>query len=450
MESGPLPGIIVGHTNMDLDCFGSIALARHLFPGYAVIQSQHIHPMARGVATMYRGHLELQPSKDFRGTTVKHLVVLDTRNEDRVREYLNIFHSAPAKIDVYDHHPANGNDIPGATIHESRLGSNTSFLGRMIMERGIRITPDDATIALAGIYADTGNFTHENVTAHDFQVAAHLMAAGASMKLVKTFVSPLKEKAQISMFHQVLNDLVVRNIRGHSILLSFTELTGPTQGLSPVVEKIFEVENADAYFAVFSFLHNSSALIICRNQNDDIEVDRLMNAFGGGGHKNAASATLKDVNAAEVFETLQGFLETSIKPAITAADLMTREVRVIEDTTTLRNAARFLESIDHTGAPVVDDYKCLVGFVTLRDIQKGRRADQMHAPVKAYMTRKVVSARTTTTVREIEDLLLSNNIGHLPILDVGAVVGIVTRTDFLAHRKAEKDHIESFRGNLLE
>jgi CBS domain-containing protein len=62
----------------------------------------------------------------------------------------------------------------------------------------------------------------------------------------------------------------------------------------------------------------------------------------------------------------------------------------------------------------------------------------------------VVSARTTTTVREIEDLLLSNNIGHLPILDVGAVVGIVTRTDFLAHRKAEKDHIESFRGTLLE
>jgi tRNA nucleotidyltransferase (CCA-adding enzyme) len=217
-----------------------------------------------------------------------------------------------------------------------------------------------------------------------------------------------------------------------------------------VVEKIFEVENTDAYFAVFSFTHNNSALIICRSQNDHIEVDGLMAAFGGGGHKQAAAATLKNCDARDVFQTLQGFLETSIKPAMTAADLMSRDVQVIPHDTPLVDAARFLEEIDHTGCPVVDDSNSLVGFMTLRDIQKGRRSDQMSSPVKAYMTRKVVHAPPTTTVREMEDLLLSNNIGHLPILDEGGLVGIVTRTDYLAHRKAEKDQIEAFKGSLLE
>ena len=59
-----IPGAIVGHTNMDLDCFGSIALARHLFPGYLTIQSRHVHPVARNLVTMYRNHLGLQPLKE--------------------------------------------------------------------------------------------------------------------------------------------------------------------------------------------------------------------------------------------------------------------------------------------------------------------------------------------------------------------------------------------------
>jgi len=83
--------------------------------------------------------------------------------------------------------------------------------------------------------------------------------------------------------------------------------------------------------------------------------------------------------------------------------------------------------------------------VTLRDIMKGRRAAQMNAPVSAYMTRNVISANPETTVREMEELLLSNNIGHLPVIEHGKIVGIVTRTDYLAHRKEEIDQIAAFK-----
>jgi tRNA nucleotidyltransferase (CCA-adding enzyme) len=97
---------------------------------------------------------------------------------------------------------------------------------------------------------------------------------------------------------------------------------------------------------------------------------------------------------------------------------------------------------------VVEDDGTLVGFITLRDIMKGRRADQMHAPAKGYMTRKVIVADRSTTVREIEELLLSNNIGHLPILENGDIVGIVTRTDYLAFRKEEKKRAKAVQASL--
>jgi tRNA nucleotidyltransferase (CCA-adding enzyme) len=241
---------------------------------------------------------------------------------------------------------------------------------------------------------------------------------------------------------------VFREIRGHSILLSFTELDGPCQGLSAVVEKIFEVENADAYFAVFAFKHNQSVVIISRNQKDTIELDRVMAAFGGGGHKQAASATLKKVDGREVFNTLLEYLEASLRHAVTADDIMSRSVTVIPDETSLLDAAILLEKINHTGCPVVGENGKLAGFITLRDIMKGRRGDQMHSPVKAYMTRKVIHADRSTTVREIEELLLSNNIGHLPILENGDIVGIVTRTDYLAFRKEEKKKAEAIQESL--
>jgi tRNA nucleotidyltransferase (CCA-adding enzyme) len=442
-------GAIVGHTNMDLDCFGSIALARYLFPGYMAIQSRHIHPMARKLVTMYRDQLELVPAKELKGRSVEQLVVLDTRSMDRVKEYLDLIDGDPGRIDVYDHHPSDSRDIPGATFHESTLGSNTTLMGTLLIEGGMKITPDDATIALTGIFADTGNFTHPNVTAEDFRVAAFLQESGASLRLVKTFLSPMREKVQITIFHEVIQDLVHREIRGHSVLLSYTELDGPRQGLSAVVEKIFEVENPDAYFAVFAFTHNRSVVIISRNQKDNIELDQIMAAFGGGGHQKAASANIKGVDGIEVYEKLLDFLESSLRPATTARELMTHDVTVISPDISLLDAAIFLEEINHTGCPVVNEDGALVGLITLRDIMKGRRAGQMHAPVKGYMTRKVISAGPDTTIREMEEILLTNNIGHLPILEDGELVGIITRTDYLACRRAEKEKVAALTGSLL-
>ncbi|MCH9034474.1 MAG: DUF3987 domain-containing protein [Planctomycetes bacterium] len=244
--------VIVAHTNMDLDCFGSIVLARHLFPGYVALQSRHVHPAARTLVTMYRNHLDLLPSKEFKGQAVDHLVVLDTRSQDRVSEYFDLFEGAPSRIDVFDHHPSDSRDIPAAVFHECTLGSNTAFLGTLLMEQGIHITADDATIALAGIYADTGNFTHGNVTTEDFDVASFLLSSGASIDLVKTFLRPLREKVQIARFSEVLKDVSHRTIRGHSVLLSYTELDRPSQGLSAIVEKIFELENPQPRSCLFS------------------------------------------------------------------------------------------------------------------------------------------------------------------------------------------------------
>ena len=69
---------------------------------------------------------------------------------------------------------------------------------------------------------------------------------------------------------------------------------------------------------------------------------------------------------------------------------------------------------------------------------KARKSQQMHSPVKAYMSRKVITADTVTPLSEIEKILYKNSIGHLPVMDNDEIAGIITRTDFLKFLYGEK------------
>jgi tRNA nucleotidyltransferase (CCA-adding enzyme) len=441
--------IIVGHTNMDLDCIGSMVLARYLFPDHLPVRSHLVHPVARNLYNLYEKRLGFLQARELAGQSVEHMVVVDTRCRQRIAEYLEQLPAGEIQTVVFDHHQEDTSDIPGAVIRERAVGANTTLLGLELLHRNIAIAPEDATIALTGIYADTGNFTHENLQYADFQVAAFCLQSGAAVGLVRSFLKALKEDHQLSLFHDLLNHLSMRDFSGQQVLLGYLEMDRRSAGLAAVAETVFEVEDPDALFAVFSFQKEQHVLIVARSRSRELEVHRILEAFGGSGHATAASALLKQLDGRQVYRALEKHLASRVRPALTAAALMTRQPFTLSEEQSLLEASRQLEKIDHTGAPVTDSAGRLVGFMTLRDIMKGRRGQQMHAPVKAYMTRKVICAAPATPVREIEQLMFTHSIGHLPIVEEGRVVGILTRSDYLRHmersRREDQDFLEALR-----
>jgi len=430
--------IIVGHSNMDLDCIGSIVLARYIFPDYKPVKSRLIHPVANNLHNMYQNHLSFLNAKDLEGENIERMVVVDTRTSGRIEEYVRYIKNDDFIVEVFDHHPADEKDIPNAVIHEKPYGANTTQLGMEIIKRDIRVSPEDATIALAGIFADTGNFTHLNVTCEDFEVASFLIDSGASLKLVSHFLQPLRKKLQISLFHQVLNSLEYRTIQGHLIMSSYIGLDEESSGVNAVVEKVFEVENAEVYLCFFYIKKRKKLLIVGRNNKTNIKLNEIMSEFGGGGHTQAASAVVKTENGRHIYNQILEYLDKVLLPAYTASDIMTEDVIALNENTSLLDASMKLEEISHTGVPVLNDEGVISGFLTLRDIMKGRRSGQMHAPVKGYMTKKLITACTDTTIREIDELMFEHNIGHLPIVDDGKLCGIVTRNDYLNFKRGEK------------
>jgi tRNA nucleotidyltransferase (CCA-adding enzyme) len=446
--------IIIGHSNMDLDCIGSMVLARYLFPDHRPVASRRIHPVARPLYNLFADRLGFLPAEQLKGQSAERVVVVDTRVLRRVEEFL--WHlsvpasgQAGADVLVFDHHSGDTADIPGAVIREKPVGANTTLLGLELLRRSVTLDPDDATIALTGIYADTGNFTHENVQYADFQVASLCLQSGASLNLVRSLLRPLREEHQLALFHEILNRLIYRDYAGHLVLLAFLELQRQVPGLAAVAEQVFEVEGPDALFAVFALEKEKQSLIVARSRSREIDLLESLAPFGARGHALAASATIKDRPGRAVFEELERHLACSLRPAPAAADLMQREPFSLSAECSLAEAAESLVRGGREGAPVLGAGGELAGYLSLGDIQKARRAAQMHAPVKAYMIRNPVVLTPRSPLREIGRLFADHPVASLAVVEGGRLAGLVTREHYLrfmeVRRLEDREFLEQLR-----
>ena len=85
-----------------------------------------------------------------------------------------------------------------------------------------------------------------------------------------------------------MEQMLKSNTEFRAIYNRHQELDKQVNGLSAVVEKIFEVENPDAMFGVFAFRKENQTLIVGRSQRELIDLNELLEVFGGGGHTSAA------------------------------------------------------------------------------------------------------------------------------------------------------------------
>ena len=124
------------------------------------------------------------------------------------------------------------------------------------------------------------------------------------------------------------------------------------------------------------------------------------------------------------------------------SEIMNRTLITVDTHASLRQAQRILDrrNIRHL---FVMDGKRLVGIVTDRDLRKA--APSSKSPLTAsereefmdelkvveVMSRKLIEASPSTTVREAAKVMVREKIGCLPVVDGKTLVGIVTETDLL-------------------
>ncbi|MBF2058045.1 MAG: CBS domain-containing protein [Cyanobacterium sp. T60_A2020_053] len=140
----------------------------------------------------------------------------------------------------------------------------------------------------------------------------------------------------------------------------------------------------------------------------------------------------KGANIALIAEYVEPSLSPQLPAPVTATDLMSSPVRTIPPDTSIEEAQRILLRYGHSGLLVMTG-KELTGIISRRDIDIALHHGFAHAPVKGYMSKNLLTITTDTPLSAIESLMVNNDIGRLPVLKQGELVGIVTRSDILYH-----------------
>ena len=92
------------------------------------------------------------------------------------------------------------------------------------------------------------------------------------------------------------------------------------------------------------------------------------------------------------------------------------------------------------GAVLVMNQGRLEGILSERDIVRvigERGAGALEEPVAQVMTRKVVTCKETDTVAELMEMMTTGKFRHLPVVDNGKVVGLISIGDIVKRRVQE-------------
>ena len=119
-----------------------------------------------------------------------------------------------------------------------------------------------------------------------------------------------------------------------------------------------------------------------------------------------------------------------------------RDVVTIDPAESLAQAIRLLTEKRIGAAIVLGADRRIAGIISERDIVRAlaaRGAAVLDEPISGTMTRKVVTCNENETVASIMERITAGKFRHVPVVDQGRLVGLVSIGDIVKHRVYEME-----------
>ena len=319
---------IMGHHNEDYDCFGAAmgvaCMARALGKRVHIVLSDMNEGIDRIVDMVQKdeGYEDLfVRAGDVAGVSPSALLVVVDAHIPHILADPTLLERIP-KIVVIDHHRRSENFVknPLLVYIETSSSSASELVTELLMYFGENIRPTrlDATALYSGVVVDTKNF---NVGAgvRTFDAAAYLRRAGADPVLVRalfqsdyeTTVALARAKANAEFFP------------GGLIVGSIPERLQNGQIIAAqAADGMLRVDGVR--MSIYVFQMAGDMVGISARSTGEMNVQVIMEAFGGGGHANVAGAQVKGVPLsavrARVVERARAYIEESDQSEGNTAD----------------------------------------------------------------------------------------------------------------------------------
>jgi len=422
--------IITTHINADFDALASMIAASKLYPEAALVFPGSQEKNLRNFfldSTSYLFNFAKIKQIDF--DRIKRLILVDTRQKSRIGKFAKLIGRQGVEIHIYDHHPDSKDDIRGDVEIISKTGSATAILTRLIREKGIPVSPDEATVMCLGIHEDTGSFTFSSTTAEDYEAAAWLTEQGASHNTIADMLTRELTAEQIWLLNDLTQAATTRLINGVEVVISKVARDEYVGDFAVLVHKFMEMENLSVVFALAQM--ENRIYLVARSRIKEVNVAEIAHALGGGGHPQAASSTIKNKTLIQVERSLQALLRSRINPTKKAKDMMSSPIIHISPDETVKKAADLMTRYNINVLLVLDDADVLKGYVTRQIVEKAVFFHLEDIKVNEYMNIEFSTIHPDAPLKDVQELIIRNKLRILPVVEDKKVFGVITRTDLL-------------------
>ncbi|MEW6002453.1 MAG: CBS domain-containing protein [Nitrospirota bacterium] len=434
--------IITSHINADFDSLASMIGAKKLYPKAEIVFPGSQEKKLRDFIEAFHP-VKTKRVKDIDLSKIARLIIVDTKTPGRIGPFAELLSKKGIKIHIYDHHPFSEEDIRGEVEKIENVGATATIFVEILKHRRLHPTPMDATILALGIYEETGGLLFPSTTERDLLAIGYLLKRGANLNIVSSFLKmelSMEEFNLLNELVQLSKEMVIEGIRIKVAKASRETYFGDAAHFA---HKIMEMEDIDAVVILLSM--EGKILMVARSRVPELDVARLMEEFGGGGHPTAASATVKEASLEIVEDKLVKLLQKSVKPGKVASDIMTRPVISVQWDATVKESETMMTRYGVNVLPILKENK-YVGLISREIVEKALFHGFGKKRLIEFATTDAITVGPRTPIREIETLMIEQNQRFMPVVENGKIIGAITRTDllrtlyeeFLRRRKIEE------------
>jgi bifunctional oligoribonuclease and PAP phosphatase NrnA len=224
---------------------------------------------------------------------VDAVIILDTGTKNQLGDFASFLASLPVAKIVIDHHLSQ--DDLGATRFVDVTAEAT---GRLVYEalgaQGCALTPAMAHNLFAAVATDTGWFRHNNATAPTFGLCEKLVAAGARPTDLYEHLYEHNSLARVRLMGLVLSRLQLTD----ESRVAYTHVERndyETTGAQPQdTEELVNYPRSISGVQVGLFFMEQprGGIKVSLRSRLNIDVAKVAEGFGGGGHRQAAGAVI--------------------------------------------------------------------------------------------------------------------------------------------------------------
>lgn len=302
---------IVGHKNLDMDALGS-AVGMQLFSSnvleesYVVYDASQMSPDIRraielldkeGVSSL----LTLEEASEM--VTRRSLLVMVDHSKTVLtlsKDFYNLFNQTI----VIDHHRRDQDFPENAVITyiESGASSASELVTELIQfqnSKKKRLSRIQASVLMGGMMLDTKNFT-SRVTSRTFDVASYLRTRGSDSVVIQDISATDFEE------YRLVNELILQGQMVQPSILVAQALetkTYDTVVISKAADALLAMSGIEASFVLAK--NDQGVISISARSRSRINVQRIMEELGGGGHFNLAAARLTGMSLQEAGDKLK-------------------------------------------------------------------------------------------------------------------------------------------------